>query len=150
MSRAVLRHKATFPFAIQKLYRDTSHVTCTARRVAACTCALLRRIAVCLAAPCHDTKFCIVTHPQWPSRARTLPLAPRAGRPFCGPLLAVSWRFAGPVMAPWCAPSSSVSRYNLLYRDLNWKMGSNPSSLPNTSFFFFYSSNSFPATPKMQ
>ena len=63
MSRAVSRHKAVFPFAIQKLYRDTSHAAGTACRFAERTHALLRRIAACLAAPCHDTKFCIVTHP---------------------------------------------------------------------------------------
>ena len=47
-------------------------------------------VTACLAAPYHDTKFFIVTHPLWLGRARTLPLAPRAGRSCCGPLLAMS------------------------------------------------------------
>ena len=42
VSRTVSRHKATFPFAIQKLYRDTSHVARALDRIVARCCAPLR------------------------------------------------------------------------------------------------------------
>ena len=69
--------------------------------------------------------------PSQAMRARRLPL--RAGRPCRGPWLAVLWgRVAGPpyrVVAPCCTPQRPMSRYNPLYRDSDWKMGSSPSSL---------------------
>ena len=55
--------------------------------------------------------------------------------PCCGAvsqgLLAMSW-------PPCCTPRRPVSRYNALYHDQGWEMGSSPSSLLHILFFFFH------------
>ena len=97
------------PVTIQKLYRTKTPVARTARR-AERIAALLRLIAgrrVPCRSPCRDTraapppryKILYRDTLQWPGNARALPLAPRAGRPCRGSLLAVSWLAAGRVVA---------------------------------------------------
>ena len=117
------------PVAIQKLYRDAeAHAACTVPYRSAHTHAV-RHVAACLAAPCHNTNFCIATHSY--GQAGRVPVPPS--------------RVACRVAASCCArqldriaSSCPVSQYNLLYRDPNWKMGSSsPSSLLCTLFFFF-------------
>ena len=44
----------------------------------------------------------------------------------------------GCVRGPYCTPRPAVSRYNLLYRDPDWKMGSSPSSLLHFFFMFYF------------
>ena len=100
-----------------------------------CIAALLCYIATQTVAPSHDTNFVSRLTPGQAMHARS-PLTP-AHRP------AMSWsrvaRPLGRVVAPCCTPQRLVSRYNPLYRDSDWKMGSSPSSLLH-NFFFFHSS----------
>ena len=59
-------------------------------------------------------------------------------------LLAVSWPLC-------CTPQCPVSRYNPLYHDSDWKMGSSPSSLLHKLFFFhifFFLCSSYYKTTK--
>ena len=77
------------PVATQNLCHNTTLAACVAcaqRRVASRTRALLCRIAARIVSPCHDTKFCIVTHPQWPGRARA-----HAALPVRRPVMSHVW-----------------------------------------------------------
>ena len=138
------------PVTIQKLYRDPNPTADTASRVARtlgriggrvaaryCLVAALYRRPAALycdktVAPGHDTNFISRLTPGQAMRARS-PLTP-ARRP------AMLWgRVARPlchVVALCCTPQRLVSRYNPLYRDSDWKMGSSPSSLLQKKFFF--------------
>ena len=55
------------------------------------------------AAPNHNT-ICIATQPGHALRACALPSAPRASQPYRGPLMVVSWRRLGRVVALGCTP----------------------------------------------
>ena len=85
------------PVAIQNLYRDveahaarTAHLVARAQRnVTTHTSALLRLIAACLIALCHDTKICIATHPRGRAACARCRSPLRAGRPCRSALLAV-------------------------------------------------------------
>ena len=69
-----------------------------------------------------------------PTRCRTL--RAQADRIAVQP--AVSWPLDGRVAGPCCTPRPAVSRYNLLYHDPDWKMGSSPSSLLHFFFSFVF------------
>ena len=89
-------------------------------------------------------QFCIAT--QLPAarylRARA-PLALCAGRPYRGPLMVISWRRLGRVVAPWMRPGQPSQP---LCHDTNCcivtqcmlKMGSSPAAACNASLFFFF------------
>ena len=92
--------------------------------------------------PRHNT-ICITTQPGQAMRAR-------AGRPYHGPLMVVSWHRLGRVVAeawpcrgPWLLtptlPSLTMLRYNQLYRDPAPNMGSSPSNCQKLFFFPFSS-----------
>ena len=118
------------------------------------------RVAACIAAILQYKsrsqqryKVCIMTCPLARPCSRALPHAQRAGPPYRGLLIAISWRRLGCVVAeswpcrgPWLCtpalPSLAVSRYNQLYRDPAPNIGSSLSSCQklfffSTAFFFF-------------
>ena len=110
-----LSHCVAAPLiAIQNLYRNAeAHALRNARRVAcaqsnvvARTSALLCCVAACLAAPFHDTKICIATHPRGQAARARYHSPLRAGRLCCSALLAE----LQPCFAPPACTHSAVSR----------------------------------------
>ena len=144
---------------IQSFYRNTGPCRAPCRRhcracrnvPAPCPRALLHRIVALLlyiTTPNDRShpryKFCIAIHPMARPCARV-----RIARPctqagcvaapasrVMGPCRRASWLYRGP---PPTRPSYPVSRYNPLYRDSDWKMGSSPSCLLPLLQIFFHS-----------
>ena len=161
--RARLCRKPGRPY--RRLYHDTpSTKAMRAHRVVryhACRSPKRRimahhgRVAACIAAILQYKsrsqpryKVCIVTCPLARPCSRALPHAQRAGPPYRGLLIAISWRRLDCVVAeswpcrgPWlrtpALPSLAVSRYNQLYHDPAPNIGSSPSSCQKLFYFFF-------------
>ena len=125
------------PVMIQKSYRNSipaaHHVVELLHRLAGRCCAVSQPLARCVAMPglpsCHDTNDCIVTHlSSQAMRARARSQQCRArGWPYRCRVL--------PSHARHCAP---VLRYNMLYRDQEWEMGSAHPAACNLIFFFSF------------
>ena len=121
--------------------RSQRHVASSGRRVAAsCRCSLGRIAALChtllhyVAVPCHYplSRHKIVSRYKIMSRPLGRIAAP------CRSLLPLA-HYAPARLCAWpCSPRPYLSRYNTLYRDQDWKMGTaHPSFL--CTFFFFHS-----------
>ena len=129
----------------------SQHATVVSQR---CIAALLHHIATQMVATSHDTIFVSRLTPGQVMRART-PLAP-ARRSTVSQRCIV--RVVGRITALLHAPSRTrstvswpcvpvVSRYNILYRDQGWEMGSSPPSCQKPFFFFFHSFFFLPFVP---
>ena len=108
------------------------------RKVPVARCVVRRAAPCCSAYPAVSQGLLAVS---WPCVAACPHAAARRIAGLFGRVARITGRIValpGRVARPCCAPRPTVSRYNLLYHDPYWKMGSSPFSLLYFFLFCFF------------